>query len=238
MNRLLLATAAAVFAASCPHAYAQDILGPGATYNWSGFYAGSFAGGGKAKSDITSRTEGYNTDTSFAVNLSDRAANIGSFAGFNWQAGNFVFGAETELGSFHASSDKRVGGYDGLEGSFDMSLLGSTRARVGFALENILIYATGGLAYTDGKYSWTAHHNSLRDASGGHDFKTGYVVGGGAEYGITPNLSVRAEALYYDFGKDSFQGETSGGESEEPGSERITGTLSATVARIGITYRF
>ncbi|MGR6467284.1 outer membrane protein [Rhizobium sp. PAMB 3182] len=237
MNRLLLATAAAVFAAACPHAYAQDILGPGSAYNWSGFYAGTFAGGGKAKSDITSHTEGYNTNTSFSLGLSDGAATFGSFAGFNFQAGNVVLGAETDLGLFNASGDGSVGRYDGLDGGFDMNLLGSTRGRVGLAWQNLLIYATGGLAYTDGKYSWTTHHNYYSSASGEHDFRFGYVVGGGAEYGITPNLSVRAEALYYDFGKKKIDGLLSGGETGTA-LEQVSGTLSATVARIGITYRF
>jgi outer membrane immunogenic protein len=237
MNRLMLATAAAVFAAASPHAHAQEMLKPGATYNWTGFYAGSFAGGGKAKSDVTSHTEGYGTNTSFALGLSDGAATFGSFAGFNVQTGNVVLGAETDLGIFNASANGSTGGYDGLDGRFDMKLLGSTRGRVGLAWENMMFYATGGLAYTDGNYSWTTSHNFFSTASGERSFRLGYVVGGGAEYGITPNLSVRAEALYYEFGKKHVDSLVAGGENGFA-SERITGNLSATVARIGIAYRF
>jgi outer membrane immunogenic protein len=237
MNRLMLATAAAAFAAASPHAHAQEMLKPGSAYNWTGFYAGSFAGGGKAKSDVTSHTEGRNTNTSFALGLSDGAATFGSFAGFNFQAGNVVLGAETDLALFNASDNASVGRYDGLDGSFDMSLLGSTRGRIGLVWENLLVYATGGLAYTDGTYSWKANNNFFDDPSGKRSFSLGYVVGGGAEYGITPNLSVRAEALYYDFGKKHVDSLVAGGENGFA-SERITGNLSATVARIGIAYRF
>ena len=78
---------------------------------------------------------------------------------------------------------------------------GSIRLRAGYVWNRLLIYATGGAAFS-------GIHNGY-DAVSAIDFgldqtidrtRAGWTVGGGLEYAITPLWSVRAEYRYSDFG--------------------------------------
>lgn len=65
---------------------------------------------------------------------------------------------------------------------------GTVRARVGYAFDRLLVYATGGLAYGGGGGC------GVFDDCG--DIRLGYAAGGGIEYAFTDNLSVKLEGLY------------------------------------------
>ena len=72
---------------------------------------------------------------------------------------------------------------------------------IGYGWDRVLLYATGGYAYGSetSAGSITLGGNTFaasRDAS-----LSGYVVGGGLEYAFTPNVSMKTEYLYFDFGK-------------------------------------
>jgi outer membrane immunogenic protein len=65
--------------------------------------------------------------------------------------------------------------------------------------------------------------------------QVGYAAGAGLEYGFTPNLTGKAEALYYDLGRRRLAG---------PGTPPTGLTRGATVdtagvvARAGLTHTF
>ena len=63
------------------------------------------------------------------------------------------------------------------------------RGRAGYAMNNVLIYATGGLAYGGGA-------RRARRASTKRKSHLGWTLGGGVEVGLTPNWSAKAEYLY------------------------------------------
>jgi outer membrane immunogenic protein len=63
----------------------------------------------------------------------------------------------------------------------DIKYLGTVRGRVGYATGQLLPYFTGGVAF--------AHDETAT---------TGWTLGGGLEYAISRNLSVKAEYLYVD----------------------------------------
>ena len=60
--------------------------------------------------------------------------------GYNWQRGSFVFGGEADI---------QLSGADDTISPFEFSnpWFGTLRARGGVALNNVLLYGTGGLAY-------------------------------------------------------------------------------------------
>src|SRR5258708_24887441 len=60
--------------------------------------------------------------------------------GYNWQVGQFVFGGETDLQM--SDADDRFAGW-----KFSNPWFGTLRARAGYAMNNILLYGTVGLAY-------------------------------------------------------------------------------------------
>ncbi|WOJ89911.1 porin family protein [Methylocapsa polymorpha] len=76
-------------------------------------------------------------------------------------------------------------------------LQGSIRLRAGFAWDRALIYATGGAAFAGIKttYSDFFGFDSISRT------RAGWTVGGGVEYAVTDNWSVRAEYRYADFGR-------------------------------------
>ena len=205
MKRSVLAAAVAVLMAGAASAadlgrgpapyYAPAPMGGG--YNWGGFYAGVNAGYEWGK---VSNTSG---------NPSGLAGGIQG--GYNWQNGQFVYGAETDL---------QLSGADDTFAPWKFSnpWFGTLRGRVGYAKTNILFYGTVGLSYVD----------LTGELSGLTETKTelGWTLGAGMEVGLTPNWSAKVEYLYMDLGSRTFS---------------ITGTdngFSASVLRFGVNYHF
>ncbi|MEA2907439.1 MAG: outer rane immunogenic protein [Alphaproteobacteria bacterium] len=130
--------------------------------------------------------------------------------GYNWQNGQYVFGVETDL---------QLSGADDVIAPWKFSnpWFGTTRARIGYAANNILFYGTGGLAY-----------GSLKlDSAGLTETKTslGWAIGAGVEMGLTPNWSAKVEYLYFSLSdRARFIGTTNG--------------LSASLLRLGVNYHF
>jgi outer membrane immunogenic protein len=103
-----------------------------------------------------------------------------------------------------------------------LSWIGTFRARLGYTLTpNILAYGTGGLAYGAVRASsthWTsaqtyeaengAAESSTQSMIPGFSnysgFRAGWTAGGGIEWMLRDNWSLRAEGLYYNLGSPSF----------------------------------
>jgi outer membrane immunogenic protein len=109
----------------------------------------------------------------------------GAHVGYNLQNGGLVGGVEADaiFGSI------RAGGVGA--GSFTQDFLSSARVKGGYAFGNLMAYGTIGWAYSTASY---------QDPSGSAN-KTirGDVFGGGLEYALTRNVSLRGEYLFYDF---------------------------------------
>jgi len=131
---------------------------------WSGLYVGAHLGYAFVQGEA--KVSGFGT--SVGVKAEDSDAVGGLQVGYNWQRGQYVFGVEADI---DVISDLN---------------LGTIRGRIGFAPDNLLIYATAGLAFADG----------------GSDNTTGFVIGGGVEFNLSPqwrNVTAGIEALYYGF---------------------------------------
>ena len=204
MNKIILAMTVATVAV-CGAANAADMrrgpapysAAPASVYNWGGAYAGVNAG--------------YEWGT--ITNGSTKPSGIegGVQAGYNWQNGQFVFGGETDL---------QISGADDTFAPYKFSnpWFGTTRARAGFAMNNILFYGTAGIAYGSVK----------GEITGLAEQKThvGWTAGLGMEVGLTPNWSAKAEYLYMDLSNRAYS---------------ITGTtngLESNMLRFGFNYHF
>jgi len=135
---------------------------------------------------------------------------LGLQAGYNWQNGLLVVGAETDVQ--WSNADDTVSSR-----KFSNTWFGTTRARVGYAMNNVLLYGTGGLAY-----------GNLELTTGGHsESRTpfGWTLGAGAEVGLTPNWTAKVEYLFINLAeKTYFTGSTHGFDSN--------------AMRAGVNYRF
>ena len=204
MRRVVLAAglgaalmAGAAIAADLPRGPVPYYGGTPATYSWAGWYAGINAGYEWAKVDGS-----LGNPRGFAGGIQ---------GGYNWQNGQFVFGGESDL---------QLSGADDTFASWKFSnpWFGTLRARAGYAMNNILLFGTAGLAYGDERTEMAGlneTHTSL-----------GWTAGAGMEVGFTPRWSAKVEYLYMDLGNRSYA---------------LTGTdldVRASILRFGVNYHF
>ena len=131
--------------------------------------------------------------------------------GYNWQSGPVVYGLEADLQGSASSGTFAAW-------KFSNPWFGTVRGRIGYAVDNVLFYGTGGLAFGDVRGQFGALSESHTNA--------GWTAGVGAEFGLTPNLSAKVEYLYVDLNASRF------------GITGVSNGYSFGLARFGINYRF
>ena len=205
-------------------------------YSWSGFYVGVNAGYGFSDNrhrptcgPACAPTPVLDTDGDGFVG--------GGQAGYNQQIGRFLGGIETDIQ--YTDIGRNVGGTFPGAVSYNaaqrLEFLGTLRARVGLVMDRVLVYATGGLAYGDVRNAQSIVFPGAAYAVASTRTEVGYAAGAGIEYGFTPNLTGKAEALYYDLGRRSL----AGGATPPTGLVRGARFDSAgVVARAGLNYKF
>jgi outer membrane immunogenic protein len=205
---------------------------------------------------------GFGAANAAAVNaagtgaITDSGFTGGIQAGYNWQAASLIFGLETDFDSFHLKSSRQsIGTYPtgfgavpagtpfSVNSSFATDWLYTLRGRVGVPVApNLMGYATGGLAVTrltvSDSFSDNVAPGAVENASQSK-LKTGWTVGGGLEWALTNNWSVKAEYLYIDFGHVAATGTITNvvalGYSQ---GMSTSSDLTAHVARIGVNRKF
>lgn len=199
---LTLVASSQIFA---PAAHADNVLAP----IWTGLYIGGH--GGALWSDI---------DTDFRRSFSATEATGGAHAGFNLGFGPIVAGIEADA-TFDGVAYRLSAG----DGEFSTDWSGTLRGRLGAPIGPALLYMTVG-------YAWNAA--SATTLSGGDEDRAdltfhGVVYGAGVEAKILSSLSVRLEALRFDYASDtlSAQGAATAAREFDP---------SDTVVRAGLTF--
>jgi outer membrane immunogenic protein len=185
----------------------------------------------------------------------------GGQIGFNWQVSPaFVIGAEADISavssdpSSGANSSRDTGNNVTLSADFtsktSFDYLGTVRGRLGYLIaQPLMLYVTGGFAYAQTETTWsfaTQYPGTVvrPDAGtlGQSGMRTGYTVGGGAEYAVSRNVSVKFEGLYYDLGSASssytFQSFNIGNVLISTNTVTAKQDLDGTITRLGINYKF
>jgi outer membrane immunogenic protein len=195
-----------LFAADLPQRPAPaPLLAPTPVYNWTGIYFGINGGGGWGNQEplglITDRFDGRSTDFSGGV--------FGGTAGAQIQSGHVVIGFEADLDwtglkgstTFIPSVGGVPIGAAAVTANTKIDWEATARARVGYAEQNWLFYATAGLAILGTKADLTTPagvncgvYLGINCSSSGK--QVGAVLGVGTEYGITQNVSAKLEYLY------------------------------------------
>jgi outer membrane immunogenic protein len=124
-----------------------------------------------------------------------------------------------------------------------MPWFGTARARLGWASDNVLLYATGGLAYgratlhadylNNGLVFGTVISQTLDVAA----IKTGWTAGGGIEAALAGGWSAKFEYLYVDLGSltGSFTTDFGLGFTTV---NTVSVSVREHIARVGLNYRF
>ena len=241
--------------AGITHAYAADLAAPVykappasvAPFNWSGFYIGGHAGYGWNNADVTvvTGTATFPTGTTTSENTSGFLG--GGQIGFNYQIDRFVLGAEGTFswsgidGDNDTASPVTAGVVSHVHSQTDW--IGTATARVGYAPDNWLFYVKGGAAWaaykTDTSVTGTA--GATTATLSGSETRSGWTVGAGAEYALTPNWSVKVEYDYLDFGTESVSRtvDTSTTGTPAVGSAQLRDANShIQLVEVGLNYRF
>jgi outer membrane immunogenic protein len=175
-------------------------------------------------------------------------------AGYNWQAGTLVYGAEADFGALDLRDSATANGVFpfpflgtqyALAEVMKVHWLATVRARLGFIVTpNTLLYATGGLALSEFKFTSSYSDNAI-DATlpGGtglgsrSEIRAGWTVGSGAEWLLSSHWSLKAEYLYVNLGSMRVPVPT----SNTPGFTQtmlVDADLTAHIARVGLNYRY
>ena len=229
----LLFAPTAVSAADFPVKAAVPVV----IYDWTGFYIGVSGGGSLGGSNHVDPTGTNLTADGFNV----KGGLVGGTIGYNWQMSSLMLGFEGDLswvgeyGSHNDNNNIATGGAslvaDPTVQSFTKETwLGTARVRVGYAVNNLLFYGTGG-------YAGAGVQAGIKDANtnvllaSATSTRNGWTAGGGLEWGFAPNWSAKFEWLYMKF--DSAPLNTLVAEGS-----RSSIPLDDNVVRAGINYRF
>jgi outer membrane immunogenic protein len=246
---------------------------PAAVYTWTGFYVGANAGYGWQDPTVTLTPNDPVSYVETCINggfcpppasFNIKGALGGLQAGYNWQVQqNWLLGFETD---FVWSGIKGTGNSNfflkfdpsNSQASENVKWFGTVRARIGFLpVNNVLLYATGGLAYgkvgenivvnnPSGGGAGTGQFGYACNISGpcflGSSSHTalGWTVGGGLEYALWNNISVKAEYLYVNLVGDSVNvvALDSGGFPSPSSFTANYGTRDFNMVRGGVNLKF
>ena len=239
-------TASTMFAALAlaSAAHAADMSAP-ATYDWTGFYVGANAGiawnNSSLDQDVYLAGERAN-DLRNSIDGDQTAFTAGGILGYNYQIDQIVLGVEADFNYLGFSDSNKndillLTGPDALSDaysrtSFEADWFGTIRGRLGYAIDNVLIYGTAGAAYghmqADGKL--VIGDNVWKGST--ETTNWGWTVGGGAEYGID-NWSLGLEYLYVDLGDAEWDSNVIDDNKFKGNADYAFSTVRATVK-----YRF
>ena len=233
-------------------------------HNWTGVYAGVNAG---AAWNSTSTKFAY---SDYLINnvpanalpgkLSSRSTGFtgGAQIGYNHQIDQYVVGAEIDFQNI--GRNKKIYSVNSPHGNGDpdqvtsvvnsgTEWLGTGRIKAGYTFDNMLFYATGGLAMGSVKTAITTDTLSIPvRASDGQYFtasksetKWGWALGLGTEYAVTQNISIKAEYLHYNLGSVTVASIPNAAAIALDSPNPIATTkfsISGDLVRVGLNHRF
>lgn len=221
---------------------------------WIGFYAGIHGGyaTGEWDGDLDTPPLSLPGEETFVI---DRSASLdadgwlgGIQAGYNDQAGPYVIGFEGDF-SWSGIDDSRTftDTFDPFDFTskldIDLDYLATFRLRAGYAMDNVLFYATGGLALAETKARLDIH------GTGGDGFDAttrvngegdhlGWTAGLGVEAMAFSHVSMKAEWLYVDLGEDNLRFDNDTFNEAAFNAARYDTDLSFNVFRVGLNIKY
>lgn len=196
-SALICFAGGSAFAADLPNRKSAPIYEPPPppAFTWSGLYIGGQVGYQWGASTPNLYAGGANVGTLPGSNNSGVVG--GAHIGYNLQVSQFVFGLE---GDVDGSSYTGGNGAGLLAYTTHEPIEASIRGRLGYAWDRVLFYGTGGAAFGDFNNIYTGPGGGVDNL---WDTRVGWTAGGGIEYAVTNNWSLRAEYRYTDFGRIS-----------------------------------
>jgi outer membrane immunogenic protein len=211
MKKLLLVTTAMVgFGATYVSAADMPVKVAPAPCNctcdaaqFGGWYVGISGGGAKHIANRTDQDAFLNTEATIVTEK--WGGIIGLTAGYNFVKCHTMWGVEIDAS--WANADRTItldpnGGVaasETLRNRFDA--IATARLRAGMAMDNLLLYVTGGLAVARFQTTYTDFNGGATplDTFTFNETRWGWVAGVGTEWAWSPNLTLKSEVLYANF---------------------------------------
>ena len=134
-----------------------------------------------------------------------------------------MLGAEADLNysSINGTAEAGPGNTFGT----DIKWFGSVNAKAGYAMDRLLVYGIGGIAFGGIETSQT-----VGSAFSSTRTNVGWTVGAGIDYALTDKFVVGAQYRYYDFGSEHY-------DTPDPFVDRDQNVKLNTVG-INLSYKF
>ena len=221
MKKLLLTTFAVLSATVAGSAMAADFPVNAPTpfaqrFSWTGCYLGGSLGGGFAQKNITDPAQlvqdsflgAGSTVGTTSARLSPDGVLAGLQLGCDYQfAPSWVVGMEGAAFGARMENSTTVGlplgNPDTALVKAKTDFLASVSVRLGYAFDNVLVYAKGGGAMAGDRFNITGSFMGMPFSFEGMQDRVGWVAGGGVEWAFSPHWSVNLEYDYYGFGRRS-----------------------------------
>ncbi len=200
------------------------IIAPG--FSWTGMYVGVNAGVGGDRTDYGLGVAGTPLA---AIDLTSFGGFGGGQIGYNWQfGGNWVVGLEADIQGTNMKSELNATlGPLSISTGTEMKYFGTVRGRFGYTFDRLLVYGTGGYAY--GSEDTKLNINpALLNFTRSSDL-SGWTAGGGVEWAMTNNLSLKTEYLYMEFDRNNVF---------TTGPLVIDNKVTAHTMKFGVNYAF
>jgi outer membrane immunogenic protein len=231
-------------------ALAQDMAMP-----FNGLYAGVNGGYDFGKNNV--RTTGIAPTNAATVADGARPGLVkmdpegfmgGAQIGHNWQMDHYVLGLETDA-QYSDMRDTRnfvtsgtaFPGTRNNQFRQNMNWFGTTRARLGYAWGNSMIYGTGGFAY--GRVKDTVNFSGPTPVATSQFANTynhtnfGYSAGAGFEQFLDDRWSIKMEYLYYNLGRSAVYSNLTAGSGGVGNGYLSSFNNQGQIGRVGINYR-
>ena len=216
------------------HALAADlpVKAPVATepmFDWSGVFIGVNGGYGFGRDRSF-----YDSAPPITSSLDPKGGFFGGQIGYNYFfAPRWMIGYEADVSAGNIRNTGSVfnpfGSTIGANSKTDY--FGTARARLGYAVDHWLIYATGGTAWAHNKFLEAVIATGVV-LVGRDQFYYGWTAGAGVEYALDRNWSVKAEYLFADLGKNTDVASLGGGSVLRTTEQKLN------LVRFGLNYRF
>jgi outer membrane immunogenic protein len=203
-------------------------------YNWGGFYVGinggwGFASGSPTYTVVGGPLNGLTGTGSGSLNGGVAGGQIGA----NYQIDALVIGIE---GDFDWSGQKRTdsfacGAACTVSETIKLPWIATIRGRFGYAIDRVLLFGTGGVAFTHASDNVTlTGTGTIFSAS---STNVGWTIGAGGEVALAQNWTAKIEYLY--IGTNVKQ---SGALSLISGTVSETANVHDSLIRAGVNFKF
>jgi outer membrane immunogenic protein len=163
-----------------------------AVYDWSGFYIGANGGWGSSRKcwDAVTAAGVFNV----AEGCHDATGGVaGGQIGYRWQAGTWVFGLEGQ-GDWADLRGSNVSlAFPRFTNTSKIDAFGLFTGQIGYAWNNVLLYAKGGGAVTGDRFTVNTNFGNVLVATANDETRWGGAVGAGLEFGFAPGWSAGVE---------------------------------------------